>query len=146
MTDKAKRSPSKPAPQPSSLETRLAENIQARRKMLKLTQAALAERLGVDTETLSRFERGKHLPSLTTLDRLATILETTASELLAQQAEPVADDVVALSVWMAELSEEDRAFVRDLVKRQCDHLARRKGKGEKAAARGPGAQPRKRKS
>jgi transcriptional regulator with XRE-family HTH domain len=146
MTGNGKRGEEERAPIQSDLGQRLGENIQARRKMLKLTQAALAERLEVDTETLSRFERGKHLPSLVTLERLATILETTAADLLAKQAGPVADDAVAVSVWMAKLGESDRDFVRELVKFQCDHLLRRKGSAGQSAPRPPGSRPRNKKS
>jgi transcriptional regulator with XRE-family HTH domain len=69
---------------------RLSRNITARRRALALTQAQVAERLGLDTETVSRFERGKHLPSLITLERLARVLVTTVGELLAE--EPIKPD------------------------------------------------------
>jgi len=144
MTDKKKHETKEAITQPK-LAARLSENIKARRTMLKLTQAALAERLDIDTETLSRFERGKHLPSLTTLERLASVLETTAADLLITQAEPVLDDAVAISVWMAQLEEVDRAFVRDLIKFQCDHLISRKTVAGRITPRTPTPQPRKRK-
>lgn len=56
----------------SDLAVRLSRNMTARRHALGLTQAQVAERLCLDTETVSRFERGKHLPSLVTLERLST--------------------------------------------------------------------------
>lgn len=42
----------------------------------------MRRRLSIDTKTLSSFERGKHLPSLATLERLVSILMTTIAELL----------------------------------------------------------------
>jgi len=60
----------KSAQNEDALAVRLSRNIASRRRELNLTQAQLAERLCVDTETLSRFERGKHLPSLATLETL----------------------------------------------------------------------------
>jgi transcriptional regulator with XRE-family HTH domain len=69
----------------------LAKNIAARRKALSLTQAQLAEALAVDTETFARFERGKHLPSLYTLERLAVLLRISASELLDDNTPPPAE-------------------------------------------------------
>lgn len=40
--------------------------------------------MGLDTESISRFERGKTLPSLATLERLAIGLETTVADLLSE--------------------------------------------------------------
>lgn len=107
----------------SDLSSRLSRNIAERRRALGLTQAQLAERLGVDTETLSRFERGKHLPSLLTLERLASLLMLTMGELLAEQPSVADDDAITMTAWVAALSPADRAFVRQLVKQCCDHLA-----------------------
>ena len=78
----------KSAQNEDALAVRLSRNIAGRRRALDLTQAQLAERLGVDTETLSRFERGKHLPSLATLERLAEQLQTTVAVLLDEAAPP----------------------------------------------------------
>lgn len=53
------------------LGKKLGQRISERRKSLNWTQDQLAERLGVDAETVSRFERGATVPSLVTLDRRA---------------------------------------------------------------------------
>lgn len=107
------------------LAARLSKNISARRRALSLTQAQLAERLGVDTETLSRFERGKHLPSLLTLERLAALLLTTVAELLAEEAEKVDDEVLAITSWFATLKPKDREFAKAQLKQCCDYLSTR---------------------
>ncbi len=60
----------------------LGRNIAQARQRKGLTQAQLAERLEVNTETISRFERGFTLPSLETLDRLATTLQVRMGGLL----------------------------------------------------------------
>lgn len=112
----------KPAQNEDALAVRLSRNIAGRRRALDLTQAQLAERLGVDTETLSRFERGKHLPSLATLERLAEQLQTTVAALLDEAAPQADDDALAMTAWLMRLDEEDRAFVRDQLKRTCNYL------------------------
>ncbi len=112
------------------LAQRLSRNISSRRRTLGLTQAALAERLGVDTETLSRFERGKHVPSLATLEKLASLLMTTVGELLAEDAKQADDDALVMTSWLAGLTPEDRAFARDMLKQCCDHLSSRKARTE----------------
>jgi transcriptional regulator with XRE-family HTH domain len=104
------------------LTARLSTNISTRRRALGLTQAQLAERLGVDTETLSRFERGKHLPSVTTLERLALLLLTTVGELLAEKQQAADDDALAITSWLSSLADADRVFVRSLLKQCCDYL------------------------
>lgn len=66
------------------LAKRLSKNLADRRKKLGLTQDKVAGRVGLDTESISRFERGKTLPSLATLERLAIGLETTVADLLSE--------------------------------------------------------------
>lgn len=110
----------------SDLLTRLSRNIAKRRTDLGLTQAQLAERLGVDSETVSRFERGRHAPSLLTLERLAGLLYTTAGELLAEAPKAPDSEATAMSCWLDGLGVEDRAFVRGLLKDWCDYLQGRR--------------------
>src|SRR5438876_9671576 len=56
------------------LAKKLGANLAVRRKARKWSQEDLAERMGVATETISRFERGATLPSLVTLQRLGQVL------------------------------------------------------------------------
>lgn len=107
------------------LRIRFASAVSGRRREMGLTQAQLAEALGVDTETLSRFERGKHLPSLKTLEKLASLLVVPMAALLAERTPEVEDDAHRISAWMRGLSVEDREFLLELVKRQAEHLSRR---------------------
>ena len=114
-----------PNPTPKPLSFRLAQNIASRRHALGLTQAQLAERIGVETETVSRFERGKHLPSLATLERLAKTLRCMMSDLLAEERPQSDEDALVLSAWLSALSEDDRAFSKALLLQCCNHLSRR---------------------
>lgn len=109
-----------------ALLLRVAENIKERRRALGLTQAQLAERLGVDTETLSRFERGKHSPTLKNLARLAGLLQTTVSDLLAEEGQQPSDDAVIITAWLGVLSADDRAFALAMLKQYCGYLGSRK--------------------
>jgi transcriptional regulator with XRE-family HTH domain len=106
---------------------RVAENIGKRRRALGLTQAQLAERLGVDTETLSRFERGKHSPTLKNLARLAGLLQTTVSDLLAEERQQPSDNSTIISAWLDVLPSADQAFAMAMLKQCCDYLGSRKG-------------------
>lgn len=104
---------------------RVGRNIGERRRALGLTQAQLAERLGVDTETLSRFERGKHAPTLKNLIRLAALLQTTVADLLAEESRQPSEGATIVTAWLDVLSSEDRAFAMAVLKQCCDYLAHR---------------------
>jgi transcriptional regulator with XRE-family HTH domain len=106
------------------LAHRLGERIAALRKARNWTQADLAERVGVDTETISRFERGATLPSLLTLEKIGQSLKVGIGDLLAETSALPDDQAAMLSAWIAGLGDADRAFVVALVKRTCDHLRR----------------------
>lgn len=59
----------------------LGKRIQELRKNKKLTQPALAEKIGVDGKYISRIETGSSYPSLDTIDSLAEALEVEVKEL-----------------------------------------------------------------
>lgn len=104
------------------LETRLSKNISQRRKSLGLTQAQLAEMLDVDTETLSRFERGKHLPSLSTLEKIAEMLATNVADLLSEKEMEPITDALLISSWLQGLADRDIDFVKVMIQQYCQHL------------------------
>jgi transcriptional regulator with XRE-family HTH domain len=104
------------------LAKRLGKRIAERRKHLEWTQDQLAERVGCDSETISRFERGANLPSLPTLDRLATALQVDVGELLSRAAGRTNDDASKLNTWMDGMTTKDRGFVMKVVRDCCEHL------------------------
>lgn len=109
-----------------SLGGRLSKNIAIRRKELGLTQAQLAEKLGVETETLSRFERGKNLPSLATLEKLANLLLVSVADLLAEQPKVANDEALVITSWLGGLCPADKQFVFDVMKQCCDYIQSKK--------------------
>jgi transcriptional regulator with XRE-family HTH domain len=54
----------------------------ARARQAGLTQADVAERVGIATEVYGRIERGAMLPSVETLRKLCAVLRASADELL----------------------------------------------------------------
>ena len=112
----------------NALAKRLGRKIATRRKALGWTQDALAERVGVDAETISRFERGAHLPSLPTLEKLAVALRVETGELLSKNTATRADEAVTLSAWMEGLSAGDRQFVLVVARECCDYLQKKSAK------------------
>ncbi len=64
----------------------LASNVYRLRTGLRLTQAQLAERIGVRQPRIAEIERGDANPRLDTLARLAAALQVPVGALLAEQA------------------------------------------------------------
>ena len=60
----------------------IAKRIIQYRKQSGLTQLALAEKMGVDSNTISRLENGRHLPSLETAESLAKVFGVTVTDIL----------------------------------------------------------------
>lgn len=96
-----------------------SDNIVSLRKKRKLTQAQLAELVGVEQPTVQRWESGKREPDFDALNDLATALGVEPGELLADNlVAPVGPKLfikgeVAAGVWREayELPEEDwRSF------------------------------------
>ena len=64
----------------------LAKRVAAARQRSGLTQAELAEASGVTDETISRIERGRYEPAVSTLFRLAEALEISLDRLAGEPA------------------------------------------------------------
>lgn len=100
----------------------LGRNIADRRRALGLTQAEFAERLGADTVTISRFERGSHLPSLLRLEKIANALGLPLAELLSQSTNLCTDQSLLIQGWIAGLSDADRKFLLAMIQAWCSQL------------------------
>ena len=67
----------------TNLRALLAQNIKKRRKILGISQAILAEKVGTSTHYIGQIETCKKFPSSEMLERLATALEFDSPELFA---------------------------------------------------------------
>lgn len=63
-------------------QVRIGEFISSQRKNKNLTQAALAEKLGLTDRAVSKWERGKGMPDVSIMIQLCEILGITVNELL----------------------------------------------------------------
>ncbi len=75
-----------------TVEKNLGQRVADLRKVAGLTQASLAERVGVATETISRIERGVVLPGLGRIEVIATTLRVDMSELFSFNDRPSPKD------------------------------------------------------
>lgn len=94
-----------------NIAVRLGKNIAEARKKSGKTQAEIAEKVGIDTVSLSRIERGTVNPSIATLERIADALGEPLSRLfdgVSSGTTTLANDIAAL---LEPLSESDRMFL-----------------------------------
>lgn len=63
----------------------LARNVRLGRQRLQLSQEELAARADIDRTYISGIERETRNPTITIVAKIAAVLETTASELLANR-------------------------------------------------------------
>jgi transcriptional regulator with XRE-family HTH domain len=94
----------------------LGRNIAFIRKQSRLTQAEVAERIDVDAETISRFERGVVTPGIATLERLCSTLGCAWSDLLegvSSDAQQVGPEISRL---LEPLKPDDRRFLLEQLK------------------------------
>ena len=107
------------------IATYLGKNISAIRREIKKTQAEIAEKVGIDTVSLSRIERGNVTPSIATLSRIADTLDVPLGRLfdgISPKAKDLSDRIAStlealpekkrhflleqLSIWAEWLSKE----------------------------------------
>lgn len=109
----------------SKLAKRIGKRIAVRRKQVGWTQEQLAERVRVDAETISRFERGANLPSLLSLERLASALSVDAGDLLSRDEPKSLSEANLLMTLMEGLTVNDRTFIINQVGCWVEHLRTR---------------------
>lgn len=115
---------------------RLGRSIADHRRLRGLTQEQVAERLGVEQETISRFERGATLPPLNRLLDLTEVLGVSLDAVLAGGPARQIDQASDIAARLSLLCEEDREWVRRWVVDLCQRLAR-----HRAATPAPEGQP-----
>jgi len=70
-------------------------------KFLTPSQTQLAECIGVDTQTVSRLERGSNLPSLQRLEKLADALSVPLYQLIAASSPRADDQSFIINEWIS---------------------------------------------
>ncbi len=93
-----------------------------------MTQASLAEKIGVAEETMSRMESGKVAISLERLARFCDLLDLSIGDLLLQVSEHPGDEARALIKSLEDLPLSDRNLVLDNARNLASLLRRSKGK------------------
>jgi transcriptional regulator with XRE-family HTH domain len=97
----------------NDIALRIGKNIAMARKSSERTQAEVAEKVGIDTVSLSRIERGTVTPGVPTLDKIADELGVPLARLFdgaSTNSTTLADTIISL---LEPLKEQDRLFLLD---------------------------------
>lgn len=111
-------------PKEKRLATQMGKAIAVRRQQKGLTQAELAEKIDVEQETISRFERGATLPPFGRLADIADALSCPLEDLFRTGSPRPEDKAKAIAEALQHLSDSDRRMVSDIVEQLCARLAK----------------------
>lgn len=101
--------------------SRLGRRLAQLRRLKGLTQDQLAERLSVERETVSRFERGVTDPAFSKLLEICDVLNVPAAALLTDASSNLQDHSQRIEQALRACAPEDRELLCELFER----LARR---------------------
>lgn len=108
----------------SKLAAQVGQVIARRRKMRGLTQAALAEQLGITQDSLSRMEKGVMTPKFSRLPALARCLECRVADFFREACGERDDWEAAIAEELRELDPEERELVLNIVREIAGALRR----------------------
>jgi len=98
-----------------TLYLEVAQRLRRQREARRLSQQDLAARLGVASNTVSRWETGSSRPRLDELDRIARTLGIGVGELIPQNSNAENRDTARLLDLLRGLHDEDLAEVERFV-------------------------------
>lgn len=101
--------------QEKNINYQVGQNIAKRRKDSGITQAKIAEKLGLEIETISRMENGRISLSLDRLEQFAIILNCNPADLLRPTPENDTDIFNALTDAITPLGQEEQKFILEFV-------------------------------
>lgn len=113
-------------PKEKRLALRMGRTIAVRRQQRQFTQAELAEIIGVEQETISRFERGATLPPLGRLADIADSLSCPLEDLLRSGSPRPEDKAQGIAQMLKGLTDSDRQLVSEIVEQICARLLKNK--------------------
>lgn len=96
---------------PGLLFVTIGKNIASLRRQQGLTQAQFSEQLGMEPASLSRIERGLSGPSITTLAKMAEILNCPLGALFTNSSGSEADEGHLIGEMLRSLSNDQRRFL-----------------------------------
>ena len=97
-----------------SLKSSLGNRIQELRKLIKLSQEELAEKIGIDRTSLAKIEAGKNYPKPETLEKIKTVLDVRYSDLF--NFENTEDNKLNnIKLKLSKLNKKELDFINSLL-------------------------------
>ncbi len=92
------------------------DSIRSQRRACNLTQEQLAEKVGVDTQTISRIERKVNTTPLETLYNISNALNCPISSLLPKNNVKIDDSIDKLLAYKLSLcTDEQKKFISEFI-------------------------------
>lgn len=113
-------------PKEKRLALRMGRAIAVRRQQRQFTQAELAEKIEVEQETISRFERGATLPPLGRLADIADALSCPLEDLLRSGSPRPEDKAQGIAKMLKGLTDPDKQLVNEIIEQICARLLKNK--------------------
>ncbi|MFZ6711618.1 MULTISPECIES: helix-turn-helix domain-containing protein [unclassified Undibacterium] len=111
------------ARQENQFAKRIGTALAKQRLNKGLTQEQVAELIGVEQETISRFERGATIPPLLRLIDLAELFKVPLDTLVRAGSSRPLDQAIDIASSLNSLNEEDREWVRNWTVDMCKKLS-----------------------
>ncbi|MDL2260529.1 helix-turn-helix domain-containing protein [Deltaproteobacteria bacterium OttesenSCG-928-K17] len=89
----------------------VGQAVAQQRKRKDFTQAAVAEHLRVEVETISRMETGTIAPTLKRLEQLGELFDCPVSSFFGQATISLSEQAEAIANLLSPLSKEERQLV-----------------------------------
>ncbi len=104
----------------STLSAQIGKNISNQRKYLGLTQAQLAELVGLENETISRIESAKYNVSISSLERFTKVLQLDITDIVRANSSVLPSQAESIAALLANLNEEDKETILKIVHEACN--------------------------
>ncbi len=101
---------------------KVGQALAAERKRLGWSQQTVAEKIGIEPESISRIENGAIAPTLVRLRRFAQIYGCSMESLIGKTSDQSPDIARQLAARLEELSEADRTFVAEQTMNLIGHI------------------------
>lgn len=86
------------------IRSHIGSRLKALRRAKNLTQAAIAEALKCDLETISRYERGRTSPDVEQLMKIAKLLGVSLMDIFPCEADIAREELLSLRATLNELT------------------------------------------
>jgi transcriptional regulator with XRE-family HTH domain len=100
----------------------IGEALARQRQRVQMTQEQVAERLGVERETISRFERGTVVPPVPRLYELAEAYGCRVEEFLSEGSLRESDQASHIARMLDGMKARDRTLAMNILRELSEHL------------------------